>query len=198
MQRLDVARVKQVSGEIAWIGLLTVTVSPDPIFITESLSFWRDALNSLMSLRVHIEAAARGGKSSTKSVREKVAYQHKSYRTVYKESSNPDGRGDLHQDLLSYKKSTSLQKINKLAKRKGKPLDLSDKCFFWQKMGFFLVNHWKTAFIENHEDVAQMYRYLFIFHMNIANMEKKLRYFNKNNHFLSITVWTIIHTKTIE
>lgn len=136
MQRLDVARVKQVSGEIAWIGLLTVTVSPDPIFITESLSFWRDALNSLMSLRVHIEAAARGGKSSTKSVREKVAYQHKSYRTVYEEPSNPDGRGDLHQDLLSYKNQQVFRKLQ-TCEKKGKPLDLSDKCFFWHKMVFF-------------------------------------------------------------
>lgn len=197
MQRLDVARVKQVSGEIAWIGLLTVTVSPDPIFITESLSFWRDALNSLMSLRVHIEAAARGGKSSTKSVKEKVAYQHKSYRTVYKEASNPDGRGDLHQDLLSYKNQQVFRKLTNLRKERESLWTFLINVFFLTK-DVFLVNHWKTAFIENHEDVAQMYRYLFIFHMNIANMEKKLRYFNKNNHFLSITVWTIIHTKTIE
>lgn len=176
MQRLDVARVKQVSGEIAWIGLLTVTVSPDPIFITESLSFWRDALNSLMSLRVHIEAAARGGKSSTKSVREKVAYQHKSYRTVYKEPSNPDGRGDLHQDLLSYKNQQVFRKLTNLRKERESLWTFLINVFFDIRC-FFLVNHWKTAFIENHEDVAQMYRYLFIFHMNIANMEKKVKIF---------------------
>lgn len=137
MQRLDVARVKQVSGEIAWIGLLTVTVSPDPIFITESLSFWRDALNSLMSLRVHIEAAARGGKSSTKSVREKVAYQHKSYRTVYKEASNPDGRGDLHQDLLSYKNQQVFRKLTNLRKERESLWTFLINVFFLTKDVFF-------------------------------------------------------------
>lgn len=55
---------------INWI--LTVTVSPEPIFITESLSFLRDSLNSFISFRVHIEAAARGGKSSTNTTYSKV------------------------------------------------------------------------------------------------------------------------------
>lgn len=45
--------------------ILTVTVSPEPILMTESLSFWSEALNSLKSLRVHMEAAAMGGNSST-------------------------------------------------------------------------------------------------------------------------------------
>lgn len=95
-----------------------------------------------MSLRVHKEAAARGGKSSTKSVRVKVAYQHKSYRTVYKEPSNPDGRGDLHQDLLSYKNQQVFRKLTNLQKRKGKPLLLSGNFFFFFHQRFiFFANH---------------------------------------------------------
>ncbi len=44
--------------------LLTVTVSPEPTFITESASFLIESLKSLMSLRVHMEAAAMGGNST--------------------------------------------------------------------------------------------------------------------------------------
>lgn len=42
-------------------GLLTVTVSPEPTFITESGSLRKESLNSLRSFRVHMEAAAMGG-----------------------------------------------------------------------------------------------------------------------------------------
>ena len=45
-------------------SVLTVTVSPEPILITESLSFRRESLNSFKSLRVHMEAAAIEGMSS--------------------------------------------------------------------------------------------------------------------------------------
>ncbi len=48
-----------------WQILLTVTVSPEPTLIMESGSFRMDSLNSLRSLRVHMEAAAMGGRSST-------------------------------------------------------------------------------------------------------------------------------------
>ena len=46
--------------------ILTVTVSPEPTFITESGSLRMESLNSLMSFLVHIEAAAMGGSSSIK------------------------------------------------------------------------------------------------------------------------------------
>lgn len=44
--------------------VLTVTVSPEPIFITASFSLCKTSLNSFTSLRVHIDAAAMGGNSS--------------------------------------------------------------------------------------------------------------------------------------
>lgn len=90
-----------------------------------------------MSLRVHIEAAARGGKSSTKSVREKVAYQHKSYRTVYKEASNPDGRGNLHQDLLSYKNQQVFRKLTNLRKERESLWTFLINVFFDKRWFFF-------------------------------------------------------------
>lgn len=46
-------------------------------------------------------------------------------------------KGRLASRSALSQKSTSLQKINKLAKRKGKPLDFSDKCFFLTKDFFF-------------------------------------------------------------
>ena len=46
--------------------LLTVTVSPEPTFIIESGSFRNESLKCVISLRVHMEAAATGGSSSTK------------------------------------------------------------------------------------------------------------------------------------
>ena len=46
--------------------LLTVTVSPEPTFITESGSLRNESLKWAISLRVHIEAAATGGSTSTK------------------------------------------------------------------------------------------------------------------------------------
>ena len=41
-----------------------MTVSPDPILITDSLSLTKDSLKSLMSLRVHMDAAASGYSST--------------------------------------------------------------------------------------------------------------------------------------
>jgi len=43
---------------------LTVTISPEPTFKIDSLSFFKESLNSFTSFRVHIEAAATGGSSS--------------------------------------------------------------------------------------------------------------------------------------
>ena len=45
--------------------ILTVTVSPEPTFITDSGSLLIICLKSLTSLRFHIDAAEMGGKSST-------------------------------------------------------------------------------------------------------------------------------------
>ena len=51
--------------------LLTVTVSPEPTFITESASFRNESLNWMRSLRVHMEGAAIGSSSTCSTTAER-------------------------------------------------------------------------------------------------------------------------------